>query len=57
MKSLGECSRLTHLPIHKEMFDYLDEKGILVFPEIHLQGLHPVVADKNNLFVRQWLKD
>jgi beta-galactosidase len=37
MKSLGaNLARLTHLPLPKEMFDYLDEKGILVFPEIPL---------------------
>jgi beta-galactosidase len=55
MKSLGgNMARLTHLPIHKEMFDYLDEKGILVFPEIPLWGFHQLV-DKNNPAAKQWL--
>ncbi len=37
------------------MFDYLDEKGILVFPEIPLWGFHQLV-DKNNPVAKQWLK-
>ncbi|MCW3110104.1 MAG: hypothetical protein JWQ09_4610 [Segetibacter sp.] len=56
MKSLGaNMARLTHLPLHKEMFDYLDEKGILVFSEIPLWGLDQLV-DKNNPIPKQWLQ-
>lgn len=56
MKSLGaNMARLTHLPLTKEMYDYLDEKGILVYPEIPLWGLHQLV-DKNNPVAKQWLK-
>ncbi len=56
MKSLGaNLARLTHLPVTEEMFNYLDEKGILVFPEIPLWGFHQLV-DKNNPVAKQWLK-
>ncbi|MEJ7829394.1 MAG: sugar-binding domain-containing protein [Segetibacter sp.] len=56
MKSLGaNMARLTHLPLTKEMYDYLDEKGILVYPEIPLWGLHQLV-DKNNPVAKQWLQ-
>ena len=56
MKSLGaNMARLTHLPVPKAMYDYLDEKGIMVFPEIPLWGFHQLV-DKNNPVAKQWLK-
>ena len=56
MKSLGaNLARLTHLPMPDEMFDYLDEKGIMVFPEIPLWGLDQLV-DKNNPIPKQWLQ-
>jgi beta-galactosidase len=56
MKSLGaNLARLTHLPMPGEMFDYLDEKGIMVFPEIPLWGLDQLV-DKNNPVPKQWLQ-
>ena len=56
MKSLGaNLARLTHLPIPGEMFDYLDEKGIMVFPEIPLWGFHQLV-DKNNPIPKEWLQ-
>ena len=55
MKSLGaNMARLSHLPLPGEMFDYLDEKGILVFPEIPVWGFHQLV-DKNNPVTKQWL--
>ncbi|HTE25533.1 sugar-binding domain-containing protein [Flavitalea sp.] len=56
MKSLGaNLARLTHLPLPDEMFDYLDEKGIMVFPEIPLWGFDQLV-DKNNPIPKQWLQ-
>jgi beta-galactosidase len=56
MKSLGaNLARLTHLPMPDEMFDYLDEKGIMVFPEIPLWGLDQLV-DKNNPVPKEWLQ-
>ncbi len=56
MKSLGaNVTRLTHVPIHEEMFDYLDEKGIIVFSEIPLWGLDQLV-DINNPLPNQWLQ-
>ena len=56
MKSLGaNMARLSHLPLPGEMFDYLDEKGILVFSEIPLWGFHQLV-DKNNPVPKEWLR-
>ncbi len=56
MKSLGaNLARLTHLPMPGEMFDYLDEKGIMVFPEIPLWGFDQLV-DKNNPAPKKWLQ-
>ncbi len=56
MKSFGaNMARLTHLPMHKEMFDYLDEKGIMVYSEIPLWGFDQL-ADKNSPLPKEWLK-
>ncbi len=56
MKSLGaNMARLTHLPLHKEMLDYLDEKGVLNYAEIPLWGFDRL-ADKNNPIPNEWLK-
>lgn len=56
LKSLGaNMARLTHLPMHRELFDYLDEKGILVFSEVPLWGLSQL-TDKTNPVPREWLK-
>lgn len=39
MKSLGaNMARISHIPLHKEFLDYLDQKGILVFSEFPLWG-------------------
>ena len=55
MKSMGvSMARLSHLPLHKEVLDYLDEKGILIFSEIPVWGMH-LLADKNNPLARQWM--
>jgi beta-galactosidase len=55
MKSMGgNLARLSHLPLHKEMFDYLDQKGILVYAEVPLWGYDQLV-DKNNPVPKEWL--
>ncbi|MGI8636942.1 MAG: glycoside hydrolase family 2 TIM barrel-domain containing protein, partial [Segetibacter sp.] len=48
-------ARLTHVPLPKEMFDYLDAKGILTFSEIPLWGFDQLV-DVNNPLPKAWLK-
>lgn len=56
MKGLGcNMTRLTHFPVTKEMFDYLDEKGILIFSEIPLWGADEKV-NKDNPIPNEWLK-
>ncbi|MHB1177242.1 MAG: glycoside hydrolase family 2 TIM barrel-domain containing protein, partial [Daejeonella sp.] len=56
MKSMGaNLARLSHLPLPKEMLDYLDEKGIMIFSEIPLWGYDQLV-DKNNPIPKEWLK-
>lgn len=56
MKSMGaNLTRLTHLPLPKEMMDYLDEKGIMIFSEIPLWGYDQLV-DKDNPVPKEWLK-
>jgi len=55
MKSMGaNMARLSHLPMHQEMLDYLDEKGILVFSEIPLWGYDQLVY-KNSPIPNEWL--
>jgi len=55
LKSMGaNMARLSHLPMHQEMLDYLDEKGILVFSEIPLWGYDQLV-DKNSPIPKEWL--
>ena len=56
MKALGaNMARLSHLPLPDSMFDYLDEKGMMVFPEIPLWGYHQLV-NKNNPVPKEWLR-
>ncbi|GEO03580.1 hypothetical protein AAE02nite_12440 [Adhaeribacter aerolatus] len=56
MKKAGaNMTRLSHLPLPKEVLDYIDEKGILVFSEIPLWGQDALV-DANNPLPKQWLK-
>ncbi|MEJ7767237.1 MAG: glycoside hydrolase family 2 TIM barrel-domain containing protein [Chitinophagaceae bacterium] len=56
MKSMGaNMTRISHLPLPKEMIDYLDQKGIMIFAEIPLWGFDQLV-DKNNPVPREWLK-
>ncbi|HZG24091.1 MAG TPA: glycoside hydrolase family 2 TIM barrel-domain containing protein, partial [Chitinophagaceae bacterium] len=56
IKSFGaNMSRLTHLPLHKEMLDYLDQKGIMIYAEIPLWGFDQL-ADKKSPVPKEWLK-
>ncbi|MGV3505475.1 MAG: sugar-binding domain-containing protein [Adhaeribacter sp.] len=56
MKQAGaNMTRLSHLPLPKEVLDYIDEKGLLLFSEIPLWGQDALV-DKNNPLPKQWLR-
>lgn len=56
MKSLGaNMARLSHLPLHREFLDYLDEKGIMTFEEVSLWG-RDVMVDPEAELPRYWLK-
>lgn len=55
MKQAGaNMARISHLPLPKEVLDYIDEKGILVFSEIPLWGQDALV-DQHNPLPKQWL--
>lgn len=56
MKELcANMARLTHFPLTDEMYDYLDERGMLVFPEVSLWGNTPMV-NPDDTIPREWLK-
>lgn len=56
MKSLGiRIARLSHVPFHKKMLDYLDEKGILIFEEIPVWGSSGLVKSEHGKTDR-WLR-
>ena len=56
MKSLGAViTRMSHVPYHKELLDYLDEKGILIIEEIPVWGETDLVK-KDNATTNSWLK-
>jgi len=56
MKMLGaNLSRLSHVPLPKDVYDYLDEKGMLVIAEIPLWGITNL-ADPNHPLPFTWLK-
>ncbi len=56
MKSLGvNITRLSHLPLPKEVYDYLDEKGMLIIAEIPLWGITNL-TDPANPVARTWMK-
>lgn len=56
MKSMGvNITRLSHLPLPKEVYDYLDEKGMLIIAEIPLWGITKL-ADPENPVPQQWIK-
>jgi beta-galactosidase len=56
MKETGaNMARLTHFPLTDEMYDYLDERGILVFPEVSLWG-NTLMVNPNDTVPKEWLK-
>jgi beta-galactosidase len=56
MKALGAgLARMSHVPYHKELLDYLDEKGILIIEEIPVWGETELVK-KDNEITNAWLK-
>ena len=55
MKSLGvNLARLSHVPLPKEIYDYLDEKGMMVIAEIPLWGM-TYLANPDNRTPFSWL--
>ena len=56
MKSLGvNIARISHLPLPQEVYDYLDEKGILIVAEIPVWGVTQL-ADPENAISKSWIK-
>ena len=56
MKSLGvNIARISHLPLPKEVYDYFDEKGILIIAEIPVWGITQL-ADPENAISKSWIK-
>ncbi|NWJ51445.1 MAG: beta galactosidase jelly roll domain-containing protein [Bacteroidetes bacterium] len=56
MKSLGaNMARLSHFPLPKEVYDYLDEKGMLIVAEIPLWGTTKLTEPENPI-AKSWLK-
>ncbi|NEW85031.1 MAG: family 43 glycosylhydrolase [Mariniphaga sp.] len=55
MKSLGaNMTRISHVPLPKEAYDYLDEKGMLVIAEIPLWGTTKL-AEPENPIAKNWI--
>ena len=55
MKALGvNLTRLSHLPLPKEVYDYLDEKGMLIITEIPLWGT-TALADPEHPISKEWM--
>jgi hypothetical protein len=56
MKMLGvNLSRLSHVPLTKEIYDYLDEKGMMIIAEIPAWGITPL-AHPDNPIPFSWIK-
>ena len=56
MKSMGvNLTRLSHVPLPKEVYDYLDEKGMMILAEIPVWGMTKL-ADYSNPVPFSWLK-
>jgi beta-galactosidase len=55
MRSAGaNMARLAHFPFHKELLDYLDERGMLIIEEIPVWGYSTLVDAKNPVPI-EWL--
>lgn len=50
----GNLARLSHLPLPKEVLDYMDERGIMTISEIPLWGFDPL-ADPDKEVPKEWL--
>ena len=56
MKSLGvNIARISHLPLPKDVYDYFDERGILIIAEIPVWGITQL-ADPENAISKSWIK-
>ncbi len=56
MKSLGvNIARISHLPLPQEVYDYFDEKGIMIIAEIPVWGVTKL-ADPENSISKSWMK-
>ncbi|MBC6366692.1 sugar-binding domain-containing protein [Algoriphagus sp. AK58] len=50
----GNLARLSHLPLPKEVLDYMDERGIMTISEVPLWGFDPLADPKMDL-PKDWL--
>jgi beta-galactosidase len=57
MKSLGVgVARMSHMPYHQELLDYLDEKGVMVCEEIPVWGDNNSLVKTDNPVTNEWLR-
>ncbi|MBV5349320.1 beta galactosidase jelly roll domain-containing protein [bacterium] len=57
MKALGcNLTRLSHVPLPKEVYDYLDEKGMLIIAEIPVWG-DTELTNPENPDARSWMRE
>jgi beta-galactosidase len=57
MKSLGVgVARMSHMPYHQELLDYLDEQGIMVCEEIPVWGDNNSLVKTDNPVTNEWLR-
>lgn len=57
MKALGcNLTRLSHVPLPKEVYNYLDEKGMLIIAEIPVWG-DTELTNPNNPVARSWMRE
>lgn len=56
MKCLGiGVARMSHMPYHRELLDYLDEQGIMICEEIPVWGENSLVKPDNPI-TNEWLR-
>ncbi|UOE46225.1 hypothetical protein MTO98_17640 [Mucilaginibacter sp. SMC90] len=57
MKSLGVgVARMSHMPYHQELLDYLDEQGIMICEEIPVWGDKNSLVKTDNPVTNEWLR-